>query len=291
MIEQIIKKTNSNKMSIFKKRSSKVLLHILLILGSFLMLLPFFWMISTSLKIENDIFSIPIKFFPQAITFDNFSKALEVVPMIRYMFNTLFLAVIKILGEVLVSAMVAFGFARFKFKGKNLIFMILLATMMLPYEVTMIPTFIIWSRLGFGDSYVPLTLPAYFGSATFIFFLKMYFETYPKDYEESAIIDGANYFTIFARIFLPLAKPALITIGLWSFMGTWNDLLGQLIYISTPENYTVQLGLASFSSMTGQVLWGPLMAASFMALIPIIVLLLYVQKYFVEGIKTTGIKG
>jgi multiple sugar transport system permease protein len=138
---------------------------------------------------------------------------------------------------------------------------------------------------------VPLTLPAYFGSATFIFFLKMYFETYPKDYEESAIIDGANYFTIFARIFLPLAKPALITIGLWSFMGTWNDLLGQLIYISTPENYTVQLGLASFSSMTGQVLWGPLMAASFMALIPIIVLLLYVQKYFVEGIKTTGIKG
>jgi multiple sugar transport system permease protein len=282
---------NTNNISIIKKKLSKVFLHILLILGSFLMLLPFFWMISTSLKIENDIFSIPIKFFPQTITFDNFSRALEVVPMIRYMFNTLFLAVIKILGEVLVSAMVAFGFARFKFKGKNVIFMILLATMMLPYEVTMIPTFIIWSRLGFGDSYVPLTLPAYFGSATFIFFLKMYFETYPKDYEESAIIDGANYFTIFARIFLPLAKPALITIGLWSFMGTWNDLLGQLIYISTPENYTVQLGLASFSSMTGEVLWGPLMAASFMALIPIIVLLLYVQKYFVEGIKTTGIKG
>lgn len=284
-------KINSNQVSIIKRKSSKTLLHVLLVLGSILMLLPFFWMISTSLKIENDIFSIPIKFLPQTITFENFSKALEVVPMIRYMFNTFFLAMIKILGEVFVSAAVAFGFARFKFKGKNFIFMILLATMMLPYEVTMIPTFIIWSRLGFGDSYVPLTLPAYFGSATFIFFLKMYFETFPKDYEESAIIDGANYFTIFLRIFIPLAKPALITIALWSFMGTWNDLLGQLIYISTPENYTVQLGLASFSSMTGQVLWGPLMAASFMALLPIIVLLLYVQKYFVEGIKTTGIKG
>ncbi len=284
-------KLNSNQASVIKRKTAKVLLHVLLILGSLLMLLPFFWMISTSLKIENDIFSIPIKFFPQTITFENFSKALEVVPMIRYMFNTFFLAIIKIAGEVLVSAAVAFGFARFNFKGKNFIFMILLATMMLPYEVTMIPTFIIWSRLGFGDSYVPLTLPAYFGSATFIFFLKMYFETFPKDYEESAIIDGANYFTIFYRIFIPLAKPALITIALWSFMGTWNDLLGQLIYISTPENYTVQLGLASFSSMTGQVLWGPLMAASFMALVPIIALLLYVQKYFVEGIKTTGIKG
>lgn len=284
-------KITTNQMSIIKRKSSKTLLHVLLVLGSILMLLPFFWMISTSLKIENDIFSIPIKFLPQTITFENFSKALEVVPMIRYMFNTFFLAMIKIVGEVFISAAVAFGFARFKFKGRNLIFMILLATMMLPYEVTMIPTFIIWSRLGFGDSYVPLTLPAYFGSATFIFFLKMYFETFPKDYEESAIIDGANYFTIFLRIFIPLAKPALITIALWSFMGTWNDLLGQLIYISTPENYTVQLGLASFSSMTGQVLWGPLMAASFMALLPIIVLLLYVQKYFVEGIKTTGIKG
>lgn len=284
-------KITTNQTSIIKRKSSKTLLHVLLVLGSILMLLPFFWMISTSLKIENDIFSIPIKFLPQTITFENFSKALEVVPMIRYMFNTFFLAMIKIVGEVFISAAVAFGFARFKFKGRNLIFMILLATMMLPYEVTMIPTFIIWSRLGFGDSYVPLTLPAYFGSATFIFFLKMYFETFPKDYEESAIIDGANYFTIFLRIFIPLAKPALITIALWSFMGTWNDLLGQLIYISTPENYTVQLGLASFSSMTGQVLWGPLMAASFMALLPIIVLLLYVQKYFVEGIKTTGIKG
>lgn len=291
MVENMKEKLNSNQASVIKRKTAKVLLHVLLILGSLLMLLPFFWMISTSLKIENDIFSIPIKFFPQTITFENFSKALEVVPMIRYMFNTFFLAMIKIVGEVLVSAAVAFGFARFNFKGKNFIFMILLATMMLPYEVTMIPTFIIWSRLGFGDSYVPLTLPAYFGSATFIFFLKMYFETFPKDYEESAIIDGANYFTIFYRIFIPLAKPALITIALWSFMGTWNDLLGQLIYISTPENYTVQLGLASFSSMTGQVLWGPLMAASFMALVPIIALLLYVQKYFVEGIKTTGIKG
>jgi multiple sugar transport system permease protein len=169
--------------------------------------------------------------------------------------------------------------------------MIMLATMMLPYEVTMIPTFIIWSNLGFADSYVPLVLPAYFGSATFIFFLRMYFETFPRELEESAVIDGARPLGIFIRIFLPLSKAALFTIALWSFMGTWNDLLGQLIYINTPAKYTIQLGLAAFSNMTGETLWGPLMAASFIALIPIICFLLFAQRYFAEGIKMTGIKG
>ncbi|NLD25935.1 MAG: carbohydrate ABC transporter permease [Acholeplasmataceae bacterium] len=284
---------NSNKNSYYRARKvlKKILLYLALTLGTVAMLLPFYWMIITSFKTEADILSYPIVWFPKEITGANFKKALEIVPMFRYMGNTIIIAVLKIFGEVFVSAAVAFGFARFKFKGKNLLFMILLATMMLPYEVTMIPTFIIWSNLGFSDSYVPLILPAYFGAASFIFFLKMYFETYPRDYEESALMDGANYLQIFVKIFIPLAKPALITIGLWAFMGTWNDLLGQLIYIDDTAKYTVQLGLASFSNMTGEVLWGPLMAASFMALIPIIALLLFAQKYFVEGVKMTGIKG
>lgn len=269
----------------------KVVWYIGALLISFVMLLPFLWMISTSLKVENEIFSVPIKWLPSKITFENFTRAFEVVPIFKYMKNTLVIAGGKILGEVFVSALVAYGFARFKFRGRNVLFMILLATMMLPYEVTMIPTFIVWSELGLVDSYVPLILPAYFGSASFIFFLKMYFETFPKSYEESALIDGANYVQIFKSIFLPLSKPALITIALWAFMGTWNDLLGQLIYINSTDKLTIQLGLASFSSMTGEVLWGPLMAASFVALIPIIALLLYAQKYFVEGVKMSGIKG
>jgi multiple sugar transport system permease protein len=269
----------------------KVLLYLVLILGSIAMLIPFYWMIITSFKTEADILAYPIVWFPSEFTGDNFKRALDVVPMLRFMGNTVFIAVLKIFGEVFISAAVAFGFARFKFKGKNILFMILLATMMLPYEVTMIPTFIIWTNLGLSNSYVPLILPAYFGAASFIFFLKMYFETYPRDYEESALMDGANYLQIFIKIFIPLAKPALITIGLWAFMGTWNDLLGQLIYIDDTAKYTVQLGLASFSNMTGEVLWGPLMAASFMALVPIVVLLLFAQKYFVEGVKMTGIKG
>lgn len=290
MSSQKVKRARK-KQSVGMQRFRKIVWYFVAITGSFIMLLPFFWMISTSLKVESDIFSVPIKWFPSEITFDNFVRAFEVVPIFKYMKNTLVIAGGKIIGEVFVSAMVAYGFSRFKFKGRNFLFMVLLATMMLPYEVTMIPTFIVWSELGLVDSYVPLILPAYFGSASFIFFLKMYFETFPVSYEESALIDGAKYRQIFAKIFLPLSKPALVTIALWAFMGTWNDLLGQLIYINSTDKLTIQLGLASFSSMTGEVLWGPLMAASFVALVPIIILLLYAQKYFVEGVKMSGIKG
>ena len=281
------KKRMGMRMSLVRK----ILWYVVTTVGAVAMLLPFAWMISTSCKAENEIFTVPISWIPSQINFDNYSRALEVVPIFKCMLNTLIIAIPKILGEVFVSALVAFGFARFEFKGRNVLFMVMLATMMLPYEVTMIPTFMIWSKLGFSDSYVPLILPAFCGSASFIFFLKMYFETVPKDYEEAAWLDGAKNFKVFYMVFLPLAKPALVTICLWSFMGTWNDLLGQLIYIDSQEKYTIQLALASFSSMTGETLWGPLMAASFMALIPVIFLLLYAQKYFMEGVKMGGIKG
>jgi multiple sugar transport system permease protein len=275
----------------YKEMFKKVLLYIFYLTGSAFMLLPFFWMISTAFKPDNQIFTVPIRWIPSPVYFKNFVKAFEVIPIVKYMFNTVIIAVLKIGGEVFVSALVAYGFARFNFKFKNILFIILLATMMLPYEVTMIPTFIMWSWLGLTDSYVPLILPAYFGAVSFIFFLRMYFSTFPKGTEEAMVIDGANYFQIFYKLILPLSKPALVTIGLWAFLGTWNDLLGQLIYINDPAKYTIQLGLASFSNLTGETLWGPLMAASFIALIPVIFILLFAQKYFVEGIKMMGIKG
>ncbi|HBK69653.1 MAG TPA: hypothetical protein DDZ91_13490 [Firmicutes bacterium] len=269
----------------------KALLYTFYLLGTVLMLLPFFWMISTAFKPDSQIFTMPVKWLPSSLYWDNFKRAFQVIPIVKYMLNTVSIAVLKIGGEVFVSALVAYGFARFDFKGKNIFFLILLATMMLPYEVTMIPTFIMWSHLGLSDSYVPLVLPAYFGAASFIFFLRMYFSTFPAAIEESMVMDGASYFLIFYKLILPLGKPALLTIGLWAFLGTWNDLLGQLIYINDPAKYTIQLGLASFSNMTGETLWGPLMAASFMALLPVIFILLFAQRYFVEGIKMAGIKG
>lgn len=283
-------KRNSSGAAFFKGFKT-VMWYVVTILGAVIMLLPFVWMVSTSFKAENEIFTVPLQWLPKNPTMDNYVRALAVVPVFKNMLNTLIIALPKIFAEVFVSALVAFGFARFEFKGRNFLFMVMLATMMLPYEVTMIPTFMAWSFLGFSDSYVPLVLPAFCGSASFIFFLRMYFETIPKDYEEAAWLDGARNFKVFRMIFVPMAKPALVTISLWSFMGTWNDLLGQLIYIDSQEKYTIQLALASFSSMTGETLWGPLMAASFMALIPVIVLLLYAQKYFMEGVKMGGVKG
>lgn len=264
-------------------------LYALYLAGSAVLLLPFFWMISTSLKFDREIFTAPIQWIPADITGTNYARAFAVVPLLRYLINTFVLASLKIFGEVFVSALVAYGFARFKFRFKNVLFIILLATMMLPYEVTMIPTFIMWTALGLSNGYVPLVLPAYFGSASFIFFIRMYYSTFPVSLEEAMIIDGAGYFKIFIRLFLPLGKSALITLALWSFVGTWNDLLGQLIYINNPNLYTIQLGLASFNNMTGETLWGPLMAASFIALIPVILILLFAQRYFVEGIKLSGI--
>jgi multiple sugar transport system permease protein len=260
------------------------------IAGSVVLLLPFFWMLSTSLKIERDIFTAPIQWIPKQFTGANYARAFEVIPLLRYLINTLVLAILKIFGEVFVSALVAYGFARFTFRFKNILFMILLATMMLPYEVTMIPTFIMWTTLGFSGGYVPLVVPAYFGAATFIFFLRMYYSTFPASLEEAMYLDGTGYFWIFIHLFIPLGKPALITIALWAFMGTWNDLLGQLIYINNPLLYTIQLGLASFNNLTGETLWGPLMAASCIALIPVVLILLFAQRYFVEGIKLSGMK-
>lgn len=256
------------------------------------MLLPFIWMLSTSVKPLNEVFLTPPNLLPSKLVFSSYIEALKIVPMIRYFFNTAIIVFGRIGGEIFVSAMVAFGFARFDFKGKKILFIILLSLMMMPYEVTMIPTYILWSKLGFADSYIPLILPSYFGVVTFIFFLRMYFMTFPRELEESAYMDGASNARIFWSIFVPMSKPALITIGLWSFMGTWNDLLGQLIYINSNDKFTVQLGLASFSSITGgQVPYNALMAASLMALVPIILIFFFAQKYFVNGIKMSGIKG
>ena len=271
---------------------AKILVHILLIIGGVSMILPFLWMISTSIKPLGEVFQTPPNLLPTKVIFSSYKEALDIVPMIKYFFNTAIIVFGRIGGEVFVSAMVAYGFARFEFKGKKFLFILLLSLMMMPYEVTMIPTYIMWSKLGFADSYVPLIVPSYFGVVTFIFFLRMYFISFPKELEESAYIDGATNGKIFWKIFVPMSKPAFITIGLWSFMGTWNDLLGQLIYINSSDKFTVQLGLASFSSITGgQVPYNALMAASLMALMPIILIFFLAQKYFVDGIKMSGIKG
>ncbi|WP_406686101.1 carbohydrate ABC transporter permease [Rossellomorea vietnamensis] len=274
-----------------RKRVETLFVYLFLILASIATILPLFWMISTSLKSGDIIFEIPPKWIPETFEWENYKKAVTDIPFFLYFKNTVIITGFRMFAEVFVSALVAYGFARFNFPGKNFWFVILLSTIMLPGEITMIPVFIMFSEVGWINTFKPLIVPSFFGGqAVFIFLLRQFFMSIPKELEESAVMDGANRLQIFYKIFLPLSKPALITIGLFSFQGSWNDLLGPLMYLNDSNKFTLQLGLAMFNGMT-KVEWGPLMAASLLVLLPTIVIFFSMQKHFVEGITVTGIKG
>ncbi|VYT95748.1 ABC transporter permease subunit [Clostridium tertium] len=286
-IEYLVEKSKKNKSG--KTVALTILKHGILMLVAISMILPFLWMISTSLKTNSNVFVVPPQWIPDPIVLENYPLVFEKVPFLRYFLNTAFVAFFKLLGEVGVSALVAYGFARFNFKGKKILFMFLLATIMLPGESTLVPSFIFWSHLGFIDTYVPLILPAFGGQAVFIFFLVQYFTSIPKDFYEAAYISGANSFKIFWKIYVPMSIPALISVSIWSFMGSWNDLLAPLIYINDQMKFTIQIGLAMFQGMF-EVNWPLLMAATTLSLIPVILLFFSLQKYFVQSNKGDGIK-
>jgi multiple sugar transport system permease protein len=274
-----------------RKKIQIFFVYLFLIIASAATILPLLWMISTSLKSGDIIFQIPPKWLPDSFHWENYRRAVTDIPFFLYLKNTVIITGFRVFAEVFVSALVAYGFARFDFPGKNILFMILLSTIMLPGEITLIPVFIMFDKLGWINTFKPLIVPAFFGGqAVFVFLLRQFFLTIPRELEEAALIDGATRFQIFYKIFLPLSKPALITIGLFSFQGSWNDLLGPLMYLNDSNKFTLQLGLAMFNGMT-KVEWGPLMAASILVLLPTLILFFAMQKYFVEGITVTGIKG
>lgn len=269
----------------------KTVLYIIISIGGILAMLPFLWMLSTSLKDSSVVFQIPPQWIPERFAWENYPNAIKAIPFIRYTFNSAFITVMKMIGEVFTAALVAYGFARFRFPGRKVLFLILLATIMIPGEITLIPVFIMFKKIGWIDTFKPLIIPAYFGgSAVFIFFLRQYFASIPKELEEAARIDGCNSFQIFYKIFLPISKPALATIGIWSFQGSWNDLLGPLIYLNSLDKFTLQIGLTMYQSLN-KVEWGQLMAASLLVMLPVLILFFSAQKYFTEGIKLTGVKG
>lgn len=274
-----------------KKTVLRILIYIILIIGAAFSLVPLLWLVRSSLMETAQIFEIPIRWLPDPICWDNFKKALTVVPFMKYFINSAIIVVGVVLGTVFTSSLTAFAFSRLEWKGRDLIFGILLSGMMLPFVVTLIPTFVMWSKTGLTNTFIPLILPAWFGGgAGNIFMLRQFYSSIPKELDEAAIIDGASTFRIYSQIIVPLSKSALIVIGLFSFMGTWNDFLGPLVYISDPEKYTVAIGLRQFMGMyTSQ--WNLLMAASLVALIPVLLAYFFGQKYLVEGIALTGIKG
>jgi multiple sugar transport system permease protein len=254
------------------------------------MVIPFVWMFSTSLKKPGAVFIFPPQWIPRPLYWTNYVRAFTVLPFGRYMLNTLFYATFATLGQLLSCSLGGFAFARLRFPGKNLVFLALLATLMVPHQVTMIPLFLLYKTLGWLDSFKPLIVPTYLGGAFGVFLFRQYFLTIPFELVDAAKIDGASWFTIYRRVMLPLAVPALATLGVFVFMGAWNDLLGPLIYLNTMSKYTITMGLTFFQAQH-RVEWGMLMAASVVSLLPVLTLyFMGARKYFVQGIATVGIK-
>jgi ABC-type glycerol-3-phosphate transport system permease component len=223
----------------------------------------------------------------------NFSDLFVVAPMERYLLNSFKVTSLSVIGTCLSSSLAAFAFARMRFRGREIVFAILLATMMLPYAVTVIPTFVIMRQLGWLDTHYPLIVPAYFGSAFNVFLLRQAYRSIPQDLFDAAKVDGAGFFRIYWQIFIPLGMPALVTIAIFAFLGSWNDLFSPLIYLSTQEKMTVALGLAYLRGRagTGVGTIGIIMAGSLLGVVPMLILYGFGQKYFVQGLARTGLKG
>lgn len=253
--------------------------------------LPFYWLLRSSLMDNRQLFKFPIIFFPDPPIWSNYPEALQAAPFGRYFINTIILVVGNVSGAVITSALAGYSFSRLQWRGKNIVFYSLIATMMLPGFITLIPMFLIWNELGLVNTYVPLILPAWFGGGAYnIFLVRQFFMTIPKDLDEAAYIEGASHWVIFWKILMPQIKPVLSVISIFTFMNTWNDLLGPVIYLNDEIKYTLSVGLSSFNSLYSTQ-WGYLMAASAVITLPMILVFFFFQRYFIEGITLTGIKG
>ena len=269
----------------------KALIYGALLAVSAALLLPFAWMVSTSLKGNEAIFAIPPEWIPETLRWENYAEVFERMPFLLYLRNTAVITVLCIIGTVFSSALVAYSFACLRWPGRDALFLFVIATMMLPLQVIMVPLFVLFKELGWLNTYKPLVVPAFLGGGAFnIFLMRQFFLGIPRDLLDAARIDGASELRIFWRIVLPLARPALVTVALLTFMMAWNDFLGPLIYLSDQAKNTLALGLALFTGQH-QTDWGVLMAASILMMVPVVLLFFFFQRYFIKGLTMTGMKG
>jgi len=273
-------------------RVEKVVTYLLLTLGASIISIPFFWMLSTSLKSQMDVYIFPPKWIPNPIMWENYHQVFTLWPFWDYVSNSVFVAAGNIAGKLVASALAGYGFARLRAPGRDLIFVILLSTMMLPGQVTLIPQFILFSKIGWIDTFKPLVVPAFFMGAFYTFLLRQFFLTISSELEDAARIDGCNSFQLFYRIMLPLSTPALAIVAIFEFQARWNDFFTPLIYLNSQSKRTLALALQYFQGSEGVL---PqlhlLMAASFLSMLPVLLLFTLAQRYFVQGIVFTGIKG
>lgn len=265
---------------------------VILLGGAFVMALPFFWLVSSSLKLEQRVFQFPPQWIPDPVRFENYVEALTYKPFHLYVKNTLIIVLLNEIAILWSASFCAYGFARIQFPGRDFWFAVVMATMMVPYFALMVPIFVIFSRLQWIDTFLPLTVPLFFGGGAFnIFLLRQFFRTIPAELADAARIDGCSEFGIYARIMLPLAKPALTTVAIFTFLGGWNDFIGPLLYLNSPEKFTVSIGLATFRSAMYTPRWNLMMAASTAMVLPVILVFFLAQRYFVQGIVMSGLKG
>jgi len=284
----------SGKNQIKGEALSQALIIAVLIIGAIVMFAPFAFLISSSLKIETQVFQFPIQWLPDPVRWQNYTDALTQKPFHLYFQNTMFIVLFNQVAILASASIVGYGFARINFPGRDFWFGVALATMMLPYYVTMVPQFILFSRLGWMDGFLPLIVPYFFGGGAFnVFLFRQFFKTLPEDLSDAARMDGCSEFEIYWRIFVPLSTSVFITVAIFTFMSSWNDFIGPLLYINSPEKFTIALGLSTYRSMmgVGRTRWDLLMAASVAMTAPIVLLFFILQRYFIRGVVMSGIKG
>jgi multiple sugar transport system permease protein len=271
--------------------SKRVLTHGALVFFAVVFSLPLYWMVSNALKPNAEMFVLPPRWVPSQLLWDRFPKAFTYIPFALYTWNTFYISAYNVIATLVSCTLVAYGFARLEWKGRDAVFALVLATMMLPYQVTLIPQYIIFSRIHWVGSFKPLTVPAWFANPFLIFLMRQFFMTIPAELTDAAKIDGASELGILWRIFVPLSKPALATMAVFTFMWNWNDFFWPLIYLTDQKQFTLGLGLYNFIGFVARTEWGLLMAASTMMTIPPVILFFFAQRSFIEGISLTGIKG
>ncbi|MBI1277465.1 MAG: ABC transporter permease subunit [Anaerolineaceae bacterium] len=275
---------------IIQDRIKKTTAYIICTLLAVVYVFPLYWLIVTALKTDKEVFQQPPSLLPLNPQWQNFVTATNYIPFWRYMGNTFIIAVLCIIGTLLSCTVIAYGFARIHWPGRNILFMIYLSTIMLPAQVTMIPLYIVYKQFGWIGTFLPLVVPSFFGNALFVFLLRQFLLSIPQELTDAAKIDGASEFGILRFIMIPLMRPALATVALFTFVNVYRDFLGPLIYLTDQNQWTISLGLKLFQNMFGAQ-WQLMMAASTLAMLPIMVLFFFTQKTFVKGIALTGIKG
>jgi ABC-type glycerol-3-phosphate transport system permease component len=277
-------------------------LYVLASAGAFFFVLPFVWMVSTSLKDQKHVYTLPIEWIPRTIVWENYTTAwFGRIPFTLYTLNTLVITLSALVGTLLSASLVAYGFARLRFPGRDVLFLLVLGMLMIPFQVVMIPTYVLFKNLGWLDTWLPLIVPAWFGGGAFnIFLLRQFFRTIPFELEDAARIDGCGYLGTWGRIIMPLSGPALAAVAIFNFVWHWNAFIEPLIYLRDENKFTISLGLQMFQRVLGDPVSGKtqslfdaqyIMAASAIVLVPIIVLFFFTQKYFIQGIVMTGMKG